>query len=94
MTEAIWRRTSSTLWRRTTTGVVLLPAGAEQPVQLGGSAALVWEVLDEPAGETDTTELLARACGEQPGSIAAEVSSVLRQLEALGAVEARDPAGC
>lgn len=91
MTEARWRRHPSTLFRRTTTGVVLLPSGAAEPVELAGSAALIWDLLEEPTTEEEAIEVLARACGEDGARIGPEITALLGQLEDIGAAE---PAPC
>ena len=89
-----WARADSTLFRRTTTAVVLLPAGAVEPIELRGAAALVWDVLEEPTTTTDAIELLARACGEGVERIGPDVTALLRHLEELGAAVETEPAAC
>jgi hypothetical protein len=73
---------------------MLLPPGVDDAVQLGGAAALVWDVLEEPTTEDEASVMLARACGEEPERIRPAVIAVLRDLEGIGAVESREPSGC
>lgn len=94
MTEPAWRRSTTTLWRRTTTGVVLLPASASEPVRLAGAAALVWDVLEEPTPVSEATELLARACGEDPSDVRSEIEALLAELRRLGAVDHGGGSAC
>lgn len=89
-----WRRAGSTLWRRTTTGAVVLPAGLEEPIHLTGAAALVWDVLEEPTTTAEVTEILARACGQNVGRIGADIAAVLARLHELGAAERDRTAPC
>lgn len=92
MSTAVWRRTPSTLFRRTTTGVVLLPDAAVDPVELAGAAALVWDLLEEPTSLATAVDLLAEACGEQTDRIGPDVVAILDQLQELGAAESGSPA--
>ena len=94
MTDVEWRRNPATLWRRTTTGVVLLPPSLQEPVRLAGSAALLWDALEEPTTAADMTELLARACGEDPDRVRADIDDVLEELNAIGAAEVGGTAPC
>jgi hypothetical protein len=43
-----YARNPCVLWRSTSRGPVVLVPGHDDPERLGGLAALVWEVLDEP----------------------------------------------
>ena len=94
MNDGPWRRTESTLFRRTSAGVVLLPPGSPDPVQLGGAAALVWDVLEEPTSVAEATDILARACGEDPSHVRPDVEDVVDELCRLGAAERETAAAC
>ena len=94
MADVAWRRSGATLWRRTSSGVVLLPPGSPDPVQLGGAAALVWDLLEEPTSVAEATDLLARACGEDPSHVRPNVEDVVDELCRLGAVERETAAAC
>jgi hypothetical protein len=94
VTERAWRRSVTTLWRRTTTGVVLLPAEATEPVRLAGAAALVWDLLEEPTPVSEATELLSRACGEDPSGVRTEIEALLAELRRLGAADCGGDSGC
>jgi hypothetical protein len=43
-----YARNPEVLWRSTSRGPVVLVPGREGPDRLGGVAAVVWEVLDDP----------------------------------------------
>ena len=94
MTDVEWRRNPATLWRRTTSGAVVLPPRLDEPVRLAGSAALLWDALEEPTTATDLTELLARACGEEPDRVRPDIDRVLEELNAVGAAEMGGAASC
>ena len=56
-----YARNPEVLWRSTSQGPVVLIPGRELPTRLGGLAAVVWEVLDEPLdldGLRDATEAM------------------------------------
>lgn len=46
-----YARHPAVLWRSTSLGPVVLIPGKDDPDQLGGLAAVVWEVLDAPTDE-------------------------------------------
>ena len=94
MTAGACRRSATTLWRRTTTGVVLLPSAASEPVQLTGAAALVWDLLEEATSTDEATDLLARACGEEPSRVRSDVEAVVEELLRFGAAERSDSPAC
>ena len=48
-----YARNPSVLWRSTSRGPVLLGPDQDRPELLGGQAAVVWEVLDEPGTVAD-----------------------------------------
>lgn len=94
MTEAVWRRSTTTLWRRTTTGVVLLPAEASEPLRLAGAAALVWDLLEEPTPVSEATEVLARACAEDPSGVRADIEALIAELRRVGAADCVGGSAC
>ena len=94
MTVGACRRSATTLWRRTTTGVVVLPVAASEPVRLTGAAALVWDLLEEPTSTDEATDLRARACGEDRSRVRPDVEAVVEELLRLGAAEREDSPAC
>jgi hypothetical protein len=52
-----WERSADVLWRRTATGVVVLPNNSRTAVTLGGSRAELWESLARPQVLEPTEEL-------------------------------------
>lgn len=81
-----WVQPAGVLWRRTTTGVALLPPGAEAPLVLTGSAALVWDLLTTSHTLAEATVLLAERHGVEPAVVAADVVPLLDQLARCGAL--------
>jgi hypothetical protein len=75
-------------WRRSLDAVVLLPPAAPEPVSLAGTAALVWDLLAEPASVSELVDALAEHFGDDPARITRDVDALLARLSDLGAVEA------
>lgn len=84
--EPTWCRRADTLWRRSADAVVLLPAGADEPVVLPGTAAAVWDLLSVPATLDEIVRTLADAYGAEPSAVGPDVEELLGRLERLDAV--------
>ena len=82
-----WRRRDDALWRRSVDAVVLLPAGAADPVVLPGTAAAVWDLLATPVTLADLVAALGAVYSAAPDTIAAEVAPLLARLADLAAIE-------
>jgi len=87
---AVWRRRDDVLWRRSLDAVIVFPVGAEEPVTLPGTGAAVWDLLEEPASLAALVAALADAYDEDPAVVGHDVSTLLGELESLGAIT-RDP---
>ena len=83
---AVWRRRDDVLWRRSLDAVILLHVGADDPLTLPGTGAAVWDLLEEPASLAELVALLAEAYEEDPAVVEHDVTTLLTDLEALGAV--------
>ena len=81
-----WHRASTTLWRSGYRSVVLLPAGAEQPFVLNGSAAAIWDGLCDPISPDELARKLAARYATKADAIRTDVEGALRDLAALGAI--------
>ena len=79
-----YARNPRVLWRSTSRGPVLLAPDRDQPELLGGQAAVVWEVLDEPLTAAEIAEA-ARAVIDEADDADGAIDELLR----LGLVDAR-----
>lgn len=61
-----YARHPAVLWRSTSLGPVVLIPGKDDPDQLGGLAAVVWEVLDAPTDEESLRAEVATVVGGRP----------------------------
>lgn len=82
--DTLWARSNRVLWRRTTRGVALLPPGADLPLTLTGSAALLWDLVSTSISLADTVAALAEQHGVDPATVAADVAPVLDELVRRG----------
>jgi hypothetical protein len=80
------QRDERVVWRYAADSVVLLPPGATDPILLGGTGQDLWVLLAEPITLTTIIDALAQAYGMPSESIAADVTSVVEMLRALGAL--------
>jgi hypothetical protein len=87
VTEARLRRRPDALWRRSLDAVVVLPAGADEPVTLGGTGPAVWELLAEWRTVESMVEVLAEAFGAAPQVVEADLRPLLDELVTCGAVQ-------
>jgi hypothetical protein len=101
--EDCWERALDVGWRRTTTGVVLLPVSGTVAYALDGLAARCWEALGRPMGLAALTAQLAPDTGagtgaatgvdedgqgDDDGRARQEVAEVVRFLVSIGVVHA------
>ena len=87
MNESVWRRREDVLWRRSLDAVILMPAGADDPVTLPGTGASVWDLLEEPATVAELVGVLSEAYDAGDRQVVEhDVRRLLLDLEALGAV--------
>jgi hypothetical protein len=82
----VYSRRADVLWRRTLDTVILFPVGAEEPVTMPGTGAVVWDLLEEPATLAELVDTLADVYGEDAATIEHDVAALLEQLRALAAV--------
>jgi hypothetical protein len=82
------RRREDVLWRRSLDAVLLLPAGATEPVTLVGSGPAVWELLAEPASVAELAQDLAARYATDTGTVEGDLVSLLDRLRELGVIEA------
>jgi len=83
--EDCWERSLDVSWRRTATGVVLLPATSTVAYALDGLAARCWEALGRPLG------LAALADEVHADPEADDLAEVVRFLVTIGVARACVP---
>ncbi len=86
-----WVRSERVLFRNLPDGVVLLSIDGGDPLFLGGSGALLWNLLAEPTGVEEATEILAEAHQADPETVRADIEPVIDELARLGVVRASAP---
>lgn len=79
-----YARNPRVLWRSTSRGPVLLAPDRAEPELLGGRAAVVWEVLDEPLTTAEIAEAARAVIAE-----ADDADGAIDELIRLGLVEAQ-----
>lgn len=89
MSTTVWRRREDALWRRSLDAVIVFPVGADDPVTVSGSGAVVWDLLAEPATLDDLVDALVEVYDADRATIATDVAALLAQLESLAALESR-----
>jgi hypothetical protein len=80
-----WSRNAGALFRVSARSIVVLPPNADEPLRLGGAAAVVFAVLDEPCSELALVDAL-----RERGADEASVREALAMLRAADVV-ALDP---
>lgn len=85
-TSAVWVRDPEVLWRNTAHGVVLLPAGAEEPFALTDSGAALWTLVETPVRLDEVATRLAANYGTSPAVVAESIRPLLADLERRHAV--------
>jgi hypothetical protein len=79
-------RDQRVLWRRVTTGVLLLPQSSTGPHTLSGAGSALWDVLEQPHSFGEIVTRLADQFDVAPEAISASVEFVLDDLHRLGAI--------
>jgi hypothetical protein len=74
-----WQRHIEVLWRRAVDRVVVLPLERAQPLQLSGTAEVIWELLERPHTLDELVAELRAIYGETP-SILNDTKRALAKL--------------
>ena len=85
--EPRWRRRPDALWRRSVDAVLVLPAGADEPVTLTGTGPALWELLAEPCTVAQLAAVLADAYDAPIETVEADIAPVVDELARVGALE-------
>lgn len=79
-------RSPAATWRRLPDGVVLALPGAEAPLHLNRTGALVWDELAEIRTDDEIATSLAVTCETGREEVGAALGPLLRDLLARGAI--------
>lgn len=85
--SAVWRRGRVT-WRAVPGFVTIGRPDLDQVWCWTGSAALIWDLLDQPQTVGALTTLTAAHVGRQPAQISTDVNALINQWHDLGLIEA------
>ena len=77
------------LTRRLPDHALVLPAGADEPVVLTGTALALWDVLADDLAVDDIVDRLASHFGADRATVAADVVPALDRLRRLRALAGR-----
>jgi Coenzyme PQQ synthesis protein D (PqqD) len=87
VTEVLFYQSPRALTRTVEDDVLLASQRHEGVDRLSGTARTVWELLESPRTLESLLDALAGIFAAERGAIAADVESLLRDLEARGMVE-------
>lgn len=79
-------RSPAATWRRLPESVVLALPGAEHPLVLNSTGALVWDVLGAATTGSDVAAHVARVCRASPAEVHSTVAALLEELLGLGVI--------
>ena len=85
--EPRWRRRPDALWRRSLDAVLVLAAGADEPVPLTGTGPAVWELLAEPCTVPQLAAVLSEGFDAEPATVEADLRPMIDELVRLDALE-------
>jgi hypothetical protein len=83
----MFQRSPVALFRRVGGEIILATPQRQDFDSLSSTAAVAWELLDQPKGLNELVRDLALTYGMEPGSIVSDVASLLLDLLRRGWVE-------
>ena len=86
VTHAYWVRRNDVLWRWTLDGLLVLPAGREEPIVLERPGQALWQALREPRSLAEAVVVVSEEQGRDHDSVALELHESLEQLDDAGAL--------
>jgi hypothetical protein len=81
-----WERSAEVLWRRTASGVIVLPNDGGTASSLEGLQAALWDALARPTSVDLLVDNLSEHLGDDPVVARRTLAETIRVLVALGAV--------
>lgn len=81
-----WERSAEALWRRTASGVVVLPNDGSSAFTLEGLHAELWEALGRPMTQDGLLGQLGEHLPDDPGAARRALVDAVRFLVGMGAV--------
>lgn len=87
MTEAMFQRSSTVLWRDCSRSVLLLPRGASRLLELTGSGVELWHLLETPHTLSATVNSLAERFDVDADQVETSIGPVLQHLWDAEALE-------
>lgn len=81
-----WERSAEVLWRRTASGVVVLPNDGSSAFTLEGVHAAVWEALSRPLSFGGLVGLIPEHLPDDRAAAERTVTDAVRFLVGMGAV--------
>jgi hypothetical protein len=86
-----YRRASTVLWRTAGDGLLVLPAGAREPVAVTGAGGALWDVLGSAMTAAEAAATLAARFEVPERDVHVAIAPVLENLRAIGALETESP---
>ena len=87
MTNDRITRDPAARWRYCVGGVVVMAAGAAEPIFLAAPGDVIWRLLETPGTVPELVDELRSQFAGDPGTIDGDVEAFLAQLAAAGLVE-------
>lgn len=88
-----WERSPEALWRRTATGVAVLPLETGAALVVTGLAAALWEGIARPMTTETLVDLLAAYLPDDRATARHMVGEAVRLMVAAGAIRENVPSG-
>jgi hypothetical protein len=75
------------LWYKVPGAVLILGVTEADPIELSGSGAELWDLLEQPTTASGASALLSPGGEVDPAVVTADIERVLQELEERGLVE-------
>ena len=85
-----WRQNDTALIRRTPRSILIMAAGADEPLRLAGAAVTIWDELERATTDAALVDRVASRTGTEGSAIRDDVVATRAALGHIGAItEAR-----